>query len=923
MSATMKRKLRKLLQSILVLGIITSVGSAIQPLAANFVFAETTVQELADDANAKLTLDYNLDQEAGIIHWTMAITKHAATNLRQMQFALAIAEDDLLVADSVQAVERTFGVVGSVDENWYYAGDFSSEAELIQITFDTRIVPEQMSYTLSVSPRISEKRQFEAEAKPVGIADQLEEVEDEESAMIGEQQFLQVGDKESYQVTVQLPEKEGMMEASEDSVVESMEEELELDEENEILPGSDAEKASIIEVTPFAANTAGTDHPDLEGAFADAVLLNERFTIPSPSNTTNSAKFDANAKLAKLSSSSHNGRIRSHLVSSAASSFKFKDLQNDIAFSTYMKFDQHSEGIAFFMHNQGDGNHYDPLFNHYRSDALGVYKHFGSIVNITNYMKDALVLEFDNRKGGLGDAGTVGAHIALAKSSDPNSKKILWKYSEDTATNEDFAFENDSWWKLDLHITPDKKMFFQMTDLSGKKCGTINFEPVNISDYLTIKDTDNVYYGFSATSLENRTNNTSLFMTDVNHRIDFDFTHTIKDAEGDSIDGKVVAPGDILEHEVTVTNVGSTDLWLTANAPSGIELGSNGANALEYTTIDSHSGKFRLKQADGEDIGETVHGVYWELNEKFYPNSSIKIAPSNQLIFTYQSKVNEAFDENDIEVLDRVGIMMKVGTETSQAHIENNTDETDFKTIEYMIHRNTPPTVELKTVDEYRVEKTAYCDLSNFYYQFDYEDQDPEELTFEIKINGNKYSSGDLDNATGSGAISSPAFKIDMLSPATTEFIKIGENTITVTLSDGQNIVEDTKYFTVDGFTGFELAPNEASWICARTELDDELTAVPRQGKLQLKLRDTAANQTSLRVQLTVSDLTVVGDDTRKVGKERLIFNGRAADGAVHDMSTTGVVAYAEDKGLLLKLKDSDPNGTYQGTMTWTIVNGL
>ena len=150
---------------------------------SQITFAKTESEKVVADEHANIVIDYEMDEELKQIQWSMTYEKHAKDEAEyQMQFKLEIVEHEgLLLRESIQEIERTFGKVGPVDEEWYYAGDFSSENERIAIVFKTLIVEEYNQYHLKITPRLMKQ-----------TGDELEEI------------FI--GDQTEYVVAVDLPE---------------------------------------------------------------------------------------------------------------------------------------------------------------------------------------------------------------------------------------------------------------------------------------------------------------------------------------------------------------------------------------------------------------------------------------------------------------------------------------------------------------------------------------------------------------------------------------------------------------------------------------------------------------------------------------------------------------------------------------------
>ena len=137
---------------------VSHYGSVVFMVAVLFLSQLAGLSQItfAKTESEKVVIDYEMDEELKQIQWSMTYEKHAKDEAEyQMQFKLEIVEHEgLLLRESIQEIERTFGKVGPVDEEWYYAGDFSSENERIAIVFKTLIVEEYNQYHLKITPRL-------------------------------------------------------------------------------------------------------------------------------------------------------------------------------------------------------------------------------------------------------------------------------------------------------------------------------------------------------------------------------------------------------------------------------------------------------------------------------------------------------------------------------------------------------------------------------------------------------------------------------------------------------------------------------------------------------------------------------------------------------------------------------------------------
>ncbi|EOI6516186.1 hypothetical protein ACMUWV_000347 [Enterococcus faecium] len=581
---------------------------------SQITFAKTESEKVVADEHANIVIDYEMDEELKQIRWSMTYEKHAKDEAEyQMQFKLEIVEHEgLLLRESIQEIERTFGKVGPVDEEWYYAGDFSSENERIEIVFKSHIVEEYNQYHLKITPRL------------------MKQTEDELVEVL-------IGDQEEYTVVVTLPEN---ITASETQETSEPSPEISKEVESAEIPIDDSieeSKAEAEEVGVYAA--PNMSDPTLNGAYDDAIPLNSLFTIPDYLTIVrNVPNFVDNNKSIQMTPNHILTALynRGHMVSKSQNTIRFSNLTRDIRFTSYMYFDTDTEGISFFLHDgnptsllysrRGIHNKYDPtvVMNH-DAKALGAYKHKDPIglFDIDRHMANAMVLEFDNQvstgplgnRDKFGDQGLSGAHIAVAPSDSPATKTLI----KDFETNN--AFVTGSWWQLDVNITPTGILRFLMTDLRDGGYGTTTGE-ININDYFSNLQSKNLYWGFAA------------------------------DTE--------------LEHTVTFYNEeGDGSIFLTPSNDNGLsiltsDLEESKSNPFKFTDmvpISEYQPYFTYQTISNNDeiIEHRVNAMYDDSLQRFYPIETIEIEVGTVLKLNYKTKVKAEFPGyEDHDVYERV-----------------------------------------------------------------------------------------------------------------------------------------------------------------------------------------------------------------------------------------------------------------------------
>ncbi|WP_241161928.1 MULTISPECIES: hypothetical protein [unclassified Enterococcus] len=757
---------------------------------SQITFAKEGPEEVVTDGQAKIMIDYEIDEELQQIQWLMTYEKHVFDEADyQMQFKLEIAEhEELLMRESIQEIERTFGKVGQVDEEWYYAGDFSTEDEKVEIAFKSHIVEEVEQYHLKITPRLMK---------------QTEE---------GSEEIL-IGDQEEYMVAVVLPENTAVSETAETSE-DSTEISKELEESREETLEEDQKEMEEAEV--YAA--PNMSDPNLNGAYDDAISLKSLFTVPDYLTLVrNVPKFLDENKRIEITPSDFLTALynRGHMVSKNQNTIEFSSMTSDIGFTTYMYFDTYTEGISFFLHDgnptslfysrRGIHNKYDPsVVTNHDTKALGAYRHKDplGVFDIDRHMINAMVLEFDNQvstgpllnRDKYGDNEFSGAHIAVASSEDPTAKS----FKKDFGTNN--AFVTGSWWQLNVNISPTGILHFSMTDLREGGHGTTTGD-INIGDYYPEFRSKKLFWGFAATATYARDNQTTLFMTNPNFDIQGELVHeiTVQGQSGaENVHGHTVPADTELEHTVTFYNDdGDGSIFLTPNSENGLtiltsELEESKSNPFDFTEMvpldEDYHPYFTYQTINSDDKIEEhqVEAIYDQVLQRFYPVSTIEILNGTILRLNYKTKVLSEFQSYaDFNVYERVAFRGRSLSTTGSFY-----DAQVEQAVQYAIQRdpNTPPELEnLRTVNSQSIETTLFTDFKDpFRFAFDYGDGDLDRLYYSVWINGEILAENQLIlNAREElQTFGSARFNIDLKDAD--GIFQIGENTLTVTLTDNR-----------------------------------------------------------------------------------------------------------------------------------------
>lgn len=847
---------------------------------SQITFAKTESEKVVADEHANIVIDYEMDEELKQIQWSMTYKKHAKDEAEyQMQFKLEIVEHEgLLLRESIQEIERTFGKVGPVDEEWYYAVDLPENTAVSEIN-----------------------------GEPTEISDKPE--------------------------------------ASREEPVENAQTEAE-------------------EVETYAANTLDSN---LNGAFADAIPLNHLFARPSHIFTLapNVATLDQDYRLSYMTPSNLSSLLynRGHMVSTSSNRIDFTNMSTDIGFTSYLYFDEDTEGITFFLHDgnptnlffsrRGIYNMYDPTAGH-SPKSLGAYYHpdlLTGIAPIDKYIANGMILEFDNKisngpllnLNALGDREFSGAHIAAAPSGNPTTKS----FKKDFGRNSEFS--TGSWWKLDINITPAGMLTFTMEDLRQTGGYGITEGVININDYFTNLPSKKLYWGFTATaefSLLSPRADAAIFLTNPRFEVQGELVHEITTQEQGvtvNVNGKKIPINTELEHTVTFYNEeGDGSIFLNPSEDNGITILTSDeeeskSNPFEFTELilleDGYQPYFTYQELDSDGENATsidVNAFYVSSTQRFYPEEAIEIPIGTEVTLHYKTKVKPEFQglENH-NVYERVEFIGRSGTTTGEyyhAQVEH--------AVEYEIQRepNHPPEIDnLRTTNEVFGEKNTFIDFQDpFHFTFDYLDPDLDRLYYSVWINDELLIENQIitDAEEEFKMHQSRGFKIDLKDSE--GVFKLGENTIKLTLTDNRPINDEITYlelngtFTVEGFIGFEFVTEEYSWKYARSQLPMNRQAQAREEGMRVVTRNTLNTSDSYRVTVSAEELNHV-DMQHAISEEYLVFKNERGEIALSALTLEIDKKYefSEEEGLLLRLNNQEALGVYSGTITWKIEDVL
>ena len=310
---------------------------------------------------------------------------------------------------------------------------------------------------------------------------------------------------------------------------------------------------------------------------------------------------------------------------------------------------------------------------------------------------------------------------------------------------------------------------------------------------------------------------------------------------------------------------------------------------------------FNYKDVDSDNLTYNV----WINGKNVVLNGALTAKPTDQ---TFTSPGTTAIDVADSTS------GLQIGTNTIKVTVKDTVNAVvTSEEKAFTIKDNVAPTLtELKTNDT----ATFNDFIDKFMYSFKYADADNDALTLNVTINDKPF----LTSQSLAGTAAAQTFSktdtdvIDVLK--TGALLHTGGNKINVSISDGINkAVTAEVAFSINGYIGFEKLTDNFSWKYAKTALKPTDTAMPRDDPMTIKIRDTRVAKSNFKVSLTGTSAD------NALTTDRFTFDTQNL--ASLNFTANQELNYAKDKGLLLKLKNSDPTKVATGKVTWTMTDAL
>lgn len=318
------------------------------------------------------------------------------------------------------------------------------------------------------------------------------------------------------------------------------------------------------------------------------------------------------------------------------------------------------------------------------------------------------------------------------------------------------------------------------------------------------------------------------------------------------------------------------------------------------------------------DLAKGISNINAKIGDKNYPGEARIFQQTGEIQITF----NDLQVKPGEDVYFSYTAIPKKHTQTSKSYflshittteIGNNTPG-DFlsKQVAFWIKGNEPPKLtQLVTTKE---NFTDFIDA--FGYTFFYQDNDEDDLTYEVRINGTLVAGNQpLKGAEVSQQVQyTDKAQIDLLNVATS--FKRGENTLQVSLSDGVNPrVTANTTFMVTGYFGFEELTDHYDWRYAKTNLPDEDTPMSRQAAMKIKIRDTRDAVYSKNVKIKFTATATNG----ALVTDRFTFTNQSLTNL--SLPVNKELNFDRQEGLLLKLNNNCDKTTATGNAIWTIMD--
>ncbi|MGG5330371.1 hypothetical protein [Enterococcus sp. AZ163] len=893
-----------------------------------------TEETLAKGEQAKLTASAEFSESGDSIDWYFTYTHTQKVNTEDLskgiRFQLAYSENLELLGDIIE-LEKPKDTLTTDSEGWYYLNENAQSTGKNTIYFQTKIMEKKQDYTVMVAPQSTESNQ--------------------ESA--GET-FQQIGAEATYNFTVSNETATNeTVAAITDSSKEKVEE-VASDVPEEI--GSLARLALPQNMSgdgygqiPYGAKEISSLFAPVNGA-ANAII-NQR-----PTNGENDNRpYD----LIELSGSSNWLSIWSNESNKL-------DFNKDFSGRVYIQFDKaNSDGLAFVMHNDAKGTAaITSAQSKQDGQNLGVYGQYNGKLGKNKFgnpygtaIQNSIAVEFDMRSNVNNDAGDDAGnafdyklalpagkeqHMAYLFPGNPNTYQELLLNSgndgKDNKWSDPYWLSmvarkarlrhyigdgveavqlingiNKGWYEFRFDYEKGKGLnYFLSNPVNGSRTTTVTIPEKDLIANLNLAATNNTaYWGFTAANGA-ALGTTRFVFTETPVELASDLKNDIKNVEGSSVQvgalddlGQTYLPnGDSVMFESTYELTESDrdftlNQWSAQVKPEHIEIPENHEVTINYQVDDEPSSQITGEIDDAGQIVldsgdltiEAGHKVKWQVT---LPTK--KLEEEEAVKSSFYSTVTGHF-----------------GANTENQNFDSNSSYFWIKKV------NRPPVItNLTTI----MSDQTFTDFKDkFGVVFDYADNDaqPEELTYELKINDQSFQTGTLQDPAKEQFKIEEEQVIDLLSGGA--FVR-GENTLSLTITDSTGLQDiQTLTFQVKGYLGYETMTDSFAWKTSKDKLSGNKKNQTRTSDMQIKGRDTLSDNSQVRITAKASAIQTISGKTIPASDLVFLQDHEALELSEVSLAMNQLYQYSASEGLLLKLSDQSPSGTYSGTITWAITD--
>lgn len=957
----MKKKLNKL---VLIQTAAALLAAPITLYSPQLLAAETNEQTVVEDENGKMAVETIEMPQADTINWTISVEKAASTTPRQVKLAFSLPEG---LTDSYEVVDLKNSLQPLVKEKngSYLVGEKSTDKQTYQLQVKTKIHEEKEKYQLQISPllleeesevRLGKQQSYTFMYTPETTSDSELTDETTASTINTNEENDSSTSSENVDSTMKVTETNASDKASETTITSTNEENT----NSTIVSGKTVEDKTTKQSR--AGMTGASKIP------SGAIVVGNSFAPTK--NAGGTGKFVINEV---NDTAANNGKPYSEVSMTGTDGRTSIWANNKLDFtknfsgSTYLNFGTaEAEGFAFVMQN--DSGKTEALTTAaQQSDAqnIGVYggtRAYGYSVFPTNHsIQNSVAIEMDTKMNveGNDSVGLAtdsknydldlalkvpkqdGPHMAYTFPADPVDGFYPVPYENltndwfNTAVDNGYGraavqhhygtqmlnnsvisdnIQDGTWYEFQFSFNKAHNTFsyalVNPTDNTKKLSATIPMD--QLSSHLKLSENDNqAYWGFTASSGSTEGETKLAF-----GKLPTPLSSEIKNDVLNDTDNSLVIKDDSVATDPHLKNdsFGTFESVFTVKDTNETLTFSNWLSELDSTYFDLST----IKEVKGivlKESGETTNFsakasvVGNEISVK--PDETISLSQGDKLSFSYQVKSRTAKNNTDF------ASRSKTTFNSQMTLIDDSGEYTEPSNPVTFLVGDAIPKVDA-TASEYNY--TDYIDQFSLSLTYSDVDAADDELVAELYLlndSDKPYETVKLNKS--SGTYQFKELPIDLLADNTP--FKLGTNFWKVIVRDAdEEEGSGDDFVVISGYKGFESVTDDYEWSYSRAQLPSIATAQNRTAAMEVKARDTtvAKSQSKIRVSATSVDstnATVSADDFvfKENGQELALDQVQLPVNQTNNFTTS--------EGLLLKVSNQDSAGTYEGTVTWSIVD--